>query len=258
MAELLAAEIEGKRRKALLEELTAELSKIVPPEGEKFEYFRDRKIELHFYLLTTADVEGFQKGLAALQKELAAENRIDAPARVTISTEKPQPHVPIQIVVMPEKVRYITVDGQTIETLVKSPEQLESFLREQRILDKVAEIAQYNRRLGGLPEAPWETLRPVSTQVKSHLPREIALRRYEEKLDGILEDQKGGMPPNPLAQSANPRGGRDPFALINEINELNRQNQRGLKPPSSLPSQMEYLLRLQQIQITSPNGKAYK
>ncbi len=256
MQEILAEKIENDRKADRWDQLIAELRKIDPPRDENFEYFRNKKIALQLHLATTGDLDGAQEGVAALQRELAARKKADASGPLALSPESSEPAATVEIVVMPEKARYTAINGQTFETLVKSPEQLESFFREQRILDKVAEIGWQKRAGRGLSEAPWNALRPASVEVEMPpgMPRQVRLRMVEEELDEILQGQEAQkdlsqvIDPAARAQSAIPKEAQDAINMINSINEINRQNRSGGNFPSPVVPGMEFLQHLQQAQ----------
>ena len=215
------AEIADTQNKVRWERLQTDIAKIEPPEGDSFDYFRDKKISLHFYLTQTGDLDAAEKALASLTSELAT----NSPTRSALhSDELPQPHPIIQIIVMPEKVTYTTMDGQPIELLVKSPQQLESFLREQRLFDKVWVIDNTIRQFKGLPaDAP----RPTSFNVPPGISRETALKAEEERLDEIISEQQKGQAlaqlagANAIGQSALPPQMQATVDLINSMNALN-------------------------------------
>ena len=204
VADHLAEIIENNRKAVQWAELLAGITNIIPPEGDKFDYFREKKISLQIHLYQTADLDGTEKELAALKQELAAENVPDAPARIQLSPLHQGPHVPFDIVVLPEKAVYTTIDGQTVETLVKSPEQLAEFFMEQRIFDKVAELERHRREMAGMPGG--NVQRPASIQLKTPpgMSRETRLRMIEAELDQTLTEQQGEQPPLPQEMTGIP------------------------------------------------------
>lgn len=285
----LTERIEDKRKAAKWDQLLADIQKIIPPEGDKFDYFRDKKIYLQIHLYRTADLDGTEKGLAALKQELAAENPPDTPAKINLSPMKP--HEGFDIVVMPEKAAYTTMDGETIEILVKSPEQLAEFFIEQRVLDKVAEISRHRTEIAGVP-AP--AGRPTSIQFPTPpgMTREERLRMIEAELDQTLAEQNDEMPPKPEQTAPNPLAGI-PLEIQEYINAANAGNgfnrlapgvpnlsnfplspevQHALDPldrlngfrqnpsmqglPPGLPPEVESALRMRQLlQTLPPTGK---
>jgi len=238
MLEAYDGEITHQRNRAKWERLVADISTLELPEGDQFDYFRDKKIGLHFYLSQTGDLDGTEKALAALKSELAT-NR---PARSALSSDlRPQPHATVQIVVMPEKARYTTIDGQQIDLLVRSPEELNSFLREQRLFDKVREIDNEFRRAKGLPaDAP----RPTSFNAPPGVSRDVALRTEEDRLDEIIRQQQEAKAlarlaeANALSRSGLPPQMQATMDLVNNMNALNGQSRGPANPLAAFAPQM--------------------
>jgi hypothetical protein len=236
--------IQNRDKQVRWKQVLTEVAHLNPPEGERFEHFRDEKIDLQLNLFRTGDLDCAEKALESLKMELAAEDPPDTPARITLSTENPQAHPTIDIAIMPEKVRYMTIDGRALDLLVKSPEQAQSFLREQRILDKVAEIKQHSLQAAGLGPFPWQALRPSSFNPPPGVSREEALRAEEDRLDKILMSQQADgqeealrqmAQADALSQSVLPPEAQAAINMVNGLNALNGQSRNSaiVSPPFS-------------------------
>jgi len=122
---------------------------------------------------------------------------------------------------------------------VKSPEQFESFLREQRMFDKVRVIENNFRQAKGLPtDAP----RPTSLNGRPGVSRDAALRAEEERLDEIIREQQEGKALAQLAeanargQSALPPQMQAMMDWINSVNALNGGGSRNPFPANAPPT----------------------